>query len=67
MNEANPVGMQLTNEQLRRIIALLAQNPLAAEQLRRIIAERELAELRVELEGHKNGSKAKEPSKVAEA
>ena len=64
MNEANPVGMQITNADIQ---ALLAQNPLATEQLRRIIAERELAELRVELEGHKNGSKAKEPSKVAEA
>ena len=64
MDEAKPVGMQITNADIQ---ALLAQNPLATEQLRRIIAERELAELRVELEGHKNGSKAKEPSKVAEA
>ena len=64
MNEAIPVGMQITNADIQ---ALLSANPLAAEQLRRIIAERELAELRVELEGHKNGSKAKEPSKVAEA
>jgi hypothetical protein len=45
--------------------ALLAQNPLAAEQLRRIMAERELAELRAELEERKNGSEAKEVSKVA--
>ena len=64
MNEAIPAGMQITNADIQ---ALLAQNPLATEQLRRIIAERQVAELRVELEGHKNGSKAKEPSKVAEA
>jgi hypothetical protein len=64
MNEAIPIGTQITSADIQ---ALLAQNPLATEQLRRIIAERELAELRVELEGHKNGSKAKEPSKVAEA
>jgi hypothetical protein len=56
--------MQITSADIQ---ALLAQNPLATEQLRRIIAERELAALRVELEGHKNGSKAKEPSKVTEA
>jgi ribosome-interacting GTPase 1 len=64
MNEAIPIGMQITNADIQ---ALLAQNPLATEQLRRIIAERELAELRAELEERKNGSKAKEPSKVAEA
>jgi hypothetical protein len=64
MDEAKPVGMQITNADIQ---ALLAQNPLATEQLRRIIAERELAELRVELEVYKNGSKAKEPSKVAAA
>ena len=45
--------------------ALLAQNPLAAEQLRRIMAERQVAELRAELDERKNGSEAKEVSKVA--
>ena len=55
---------QITDADLQ---ALLAQNPLAAEQLRRIMAERQLAEMRAELEERKNGSKAKESSKVAEA
>jgi hypothetical protein len=55
---------QITDADLQ---ALLAQNPLAAEQLRRIMAERELAELRAELDERKNGSKTKEPSKVAAA
>ena len=64
MNETTPVGMQVTNADIQ---VLIAQNPLAAEQLRRIIAERELAEVRAELEERKNGSKAKESSKVAEA
>ena len=64
MNEAIPVGMQITSADIQ---ALLAQNPLAAEQLRRIMAERQVAELRAELEERKNGSEAKEPSKVAEA
>jgi hypothetical protein len=64
MNEANPVGMQITNADIQ---ALLAQNPLATEQLRRIMAERQVVELRAELEERKNGSEAKEPSKVAEA
>jgi aminoglycoside/choline kinase family phosphotransferase len=50
-----------------RIDMEVAQNPLAVEYLRRIIAERELAELRAELEERKNGSKTKEPSKAAEA
>jgi hypothetical protein len=45
--------------------ALLAQNPLAAEQLRRIMAERQVAELRAELDERKNGFEAKEVSKVA--
>ena len=45
--------------------ALLAQNPLAAEQLRRIMAERLVVELRAKLDERKNGSEAKEPSKVA--
>lgn len=35
--------------------ALLAQNPLAAEQLRRIIAERQVVELQAEL-AIRNGS-----------
>jgi len=64
MNETTPVGMQVTNADIQ---VLIAQNPLAAEQLRRIIAERELAEVRAELEERKNGSKSKESSKVAEA
>ena len=64
MNEITPVGMQVTNADIQ---VLIAQNPLAAEQLRRIIAERELAEVRAELEERKNGSKTKESSKVAEA
>jgi len=64
MNETTPVGMQVTNADIQ---VLIAQNPLAAEQLRRIVAERELAEVRAELEERKNGSKAKESSKVAEA
>ena len=55
---------QITDADLQ---ALLSQNPLAAEQLRRIMAERELAELRAELDERKNGSKTKEPSKVAAA
>ena len=55
---------QITDADLQ---ALLSQNPLAAEQLRRIMAERELAELRAELDERKNGSEAKEVSKVAEA
>ena len=50
---------QITDADLQ---ALLAQNPLAAEQLRRIMAE-----LRAELDERKNGSKTKEPSKVAAA
>jgi hypothetical protein len=53
---------QITDADLQ---ALLSQNPLAAEQLRRIMAERELAELRAELDERKNGSEAKEVSKVA--
>jgi hypothetical protein len=56
--------MQITNADIQ---ALLAQNPLATEQLRRIMAERQVVELRAELEERKNGSEAKEPSKVAEA
>ena len=64
MNETPPVGMQVTNADIQ---VLIAHNPLAAEQLRRIIAERELAEVRAELEERKNGSKDKESSKVAEA
>ena len=55
---------QITDADLQ---ALLAQNPLAAEQLRRIMAERLVVELRAKLDERKNGSEAKEPSKVAEA
>ena len=56
---------EITNPQITEadLQMLLAQNPLAAEQLRRIIAERnrdesrvESAELRVEL-GRLNGNK----------
>jgi len=44
---------QITDADLQ---ALLSQNPLAAEQLRRIMAERQVVELRAELEELKNGS-----------
>ena len=45
--------VQITDADLQ---ALLAQNPLAAEQLRRIIAERQVVELQSELAA-RNGSK----------
>jgi hypothetical protein len=45
-------NMQITDADLQ---TLLAQNPLAAEQLRRIMAERQNAELTAELEKARNG------------
>ena len=44
MNQQN--NSQITDQDLQM---LLAQNPLAAEQLRRIIAERKVVELQAEL------------------
>jgi hypothetical protein len=43
MNQQNP---QITDQDLQM---LLAQNPMAAEQLRRIMAERKVIELQAEL------------------
>jgi hypothetical protein len=45
-------NMQITDADLQ---TLLAQNPLAAEQLRRIMAERQVAELQAQLAAS-NGS-----------
>jgi len=45
--------LQITDADLQ---ALLSQNPLAAEQLRRIMAERQRDELMAELAGLRNGT-----------
>ena len=50
MNQQN--NSQITDQDLQM---LLAQNPMAAEQLRRIIAERKVIELQAELAAS-NGS-----------
>ena len=52
MNEITH-NTQITDADLQ---ALLAQNPLAAEQLRRIMAERQRDELMAELAGLRNGT-----------
>jgi len=46
-------NLQITDEDLQ---ALLNHNPLAAEQLRRIMAERQRDELVAELDEMKNGA-----------
>jgi hypothetical protein len=48
-----PPNLQITDADLQ---TLLAQNPLAAEQLRRIMAERQRDELAAELDQLRNGA-----------
>jgi len=60
MTQQNP---QITDADLQM---LLAENPMAAEQLRRIIAERQVVELQAEKERW-NGNRSVETDVLADA